>query len=260
MPRKTPGTRHFKDSAFLKTLGRHCRRLRTQRGYSIDRLAKESDRLSTSVIHRLENGSGPVTVSALHRYASTLGLPPSLLLDFELPQKVVESTQKTGRAIHVLGPNHPKVKTGKFKTLLPLFSLEAAAGYFGGGKEVEPEGWIEIKPGRKLDSRMFIARAVGDSMIPRIHSGEYLVFRTDPAGSRQGKIVLAQYRGPADPETGGSYCVKQYRSSKVVDRGESWHHQQVVLAPLNPDYEPIILAPKNEHDFRIVAEYLFTLS
>ena len=39
-------------------------------------------------------------------------------------------------------------------------------------------------------------------MEPRIHDGDYCVFRAKPEGTRQGKIVLAQYRGPADPETG----------------------------------------------------------
>jgi len=28
-----------------------------------------------------------------------------------------------------------------FKTLLPLYTLKAAAGYFGSGEAVEPEGW-----------------------------------------------------------------------------------------------------------------------
>ncbi len=53
-------------------------------------------------------------------------------------------------------------------------------------------------------------------MLPRIHSGDLLVFRADPSGSKQGRVVLAQYRGPADPDTGGSYTVKQYGSSKLA--------------------------------------------
>ena len=52
---------------------------------------------------------------------------------------------------------------------------------------------------RRADVR---GRAVGRSMEPMIHDGDFLVFRANPVGTRQGKIVLAQYRGPADPETG----------------------------------------------------------
>ena len=36
-----------------------------------------------------------------------------------------------------------RVKREAFKTLLPLYTLKAAAGYFGNGEAVEPEGWVE---------------------------------------------------------------------------------------------------------------------
>ena len=46
-----------------------------------------------------------------------------------------------------------------------------------------------------------------------------MVFRAKPAGTRQGRIVLVQYRGEADPDTGGSYTVKRYSSEKVAAEG-----------------------------------------
>jgi SOS-response transcriptional repressor LexA len=107
-----------------------------------------------------------------------------------------------------------RVKREAFKTLLPLYSLRAAAGYFGNGEAVEPEAWIEAEGLGPLDEQMFVARAVGRSMEPAIHDGDLLVFRANPVGTRQGKTVLAQYRGPADPETGGSFTVKRYSSEK----------------------------------------------
>jgi hypothetical protein len=76
------------------------------------------------------------------------------------------------------------------------------------GEAVEPEGWVEADGVGRLDERMFVCRAVGRSMEPAIRDGDYLVFRAKPAGTRQGKIVLAQYRGPADPDTGGAFTVK----------------------------------------------------
>jgi SOS-response transcriptional repressor LexA len=33
----------------------------------------------------------------------------------------------------------------------------------------------------------------------------------------------------------------------------------ITLSPLNPEYEPIVLSPEREEEFRIVAEYLFTV-
>src|SRR5439155_20641901 len=35
-----------------------------------------------------------------------------------------------------------RVRREAFKTLLPLYSLKAAVGYFGNRKPVQPEGWL----------------------------------------------------------------------------------------------------------------------
>ena len=99
--------------------------------------------------------------------------------------------------------------------LLPLYSLKAAAGYFGNAEPVEPEGWVEADGAGRLDKRMFVCRAVGRSMEPRIHDGDYVVFRAKPAGTRQGKIVLVQYRGAA--ESGHGRVV--HRQALLVGEG-----------------------------------------
>ena len=221
-------------------------------------MAKESDQLSSSAIHRLETGVGAVTVSTLYRYAIALKLPLRELMSFE--EASAEAAPSRPSKLRLIALDDARVKAGAFKTLLPFYSLKAAAGIFGGGEAVEPEGWLPIERRHKLDSKMFVARAVGDSMSPDIRSGDLLVFRADPSGTRQGKVVLAQYRGPADPDTGGSYTVKRYSSSKIAESGGSWRHRQITLTSDNPDYEPIILLPKHEADFKIVAEYLFKLS
>jgi uncharacterized protein len=122
--------------------------------------------------------------------------------------------------------------------LLPLYSLKAAAGYFGRGEETEPEAWVEAEGFRKLDEQMFVARAVGRSMEPTIHDGDLLVLRANPTGTRQGKIVLAQYRGPADPETGGAFTIKRYSSEK---------------------FSPIVIPAEEADHFRVVAEFLAVL-
>ena len=89
---------------------------------------------------------------------------------------------------------------------------KAAAGYFGQGESVEPEGGIEAEGLGRLSEQMFVCRAVGRSMEPAIRDGDFLVFRAKPAGSRSGKTVLVQYRGPADPDTDGAFTVKRYSS------------------------------------------------
>lgn len=80
-------------------------------------------------------------------------------------------------------------------------------------------------------------------MEPRIHDDDFCVFRASPTGTRQGEIVLAQYRGPADPETGGSFTIKCYSSEKVLDLDGGWRHNRVTSSPLNPEHKPIVLTP-----------------
>jgi hypothetical protein len=111
----------------------------------------------------------------------------------------------------------------------------------------------------KLDRRMFVAQTTGTSMLPKIRDGDYVVFRANPTGTRQGKIVLAQYRGPTDPDTGGSYTVKKYSSVKLVSSDGEWRHKQILLSPLNREFEPIVLTPGDEDDFRILAEFVGVL-
>jgi type III restriction enzyme len=153
-----------------------------------------------------------------------------------------------------------RVQREAFKTLLPLYSLEAAAGYFGSGEAVEPQGWVEANGIGRLNERMFVCRVVGRSMEPTIRDGDYAVFRARPTGTREGKIVLAQYRGIADPGTGGAFTVKRYSSEKEAVEDEDWRHTRVVLSPLNPDYEPIVVSADEAEDMQIVAEFITVLS
>lgn len=258
MPKKK-GKTHVRYQAedFLRTLGAHCRRLRTQKGLSIDRVARQSEGLSTSVVQRLETGSGSATLSSLVRYAEVLEIHPRDLLDFPF-----EHHQSRLGRIQIVPASDPAAQSGRFRSHLPYYSLKAAAGAFGQGQDVEVQGWVDARRHAPLDPSLFVVQAVGDSMLPAIRDGDYLVMRSNPSGSRQGKIVLAQYRGPADPETGGSYTVKRYRSSKLIsadgDEG-AWRHQQITLEPLNPQYEPLVLTPKDEGDFRVVAEFVSVL-
>jgi len=152
------------------------------------------------------------------------------------------------------------VQREAFKTLLPLYSIEAAAGYFGTGEAVEPQGWVVADGIGRLNERMFVCRVVGHSMEPTIRDGDYAVFRARPTGTREGKIVLAQYRGIADPDTGGAFTVKRYSSEKEAAEDGEWRHTRVVLSPLNPDYQPIVVSADEAEDLQIVAEFITVLS
>jgi len=147
----------------------------------------------------------------------------------------------------------------KFKEYLPIYELSAACGKFGDGHDIKEEGWVEVKIGRKLDQKMFVARVFGQSMEPRIKDKSYCIFRVNVVGSRQNKIVLAELRGVADPETGGAYTVKKYKSKKEYDSEESWHHAEIILESLNPAFEPIDISKFSEGEVRIIAEFVDVL-
>lgn len=155
-------------------------------------------------------------------------------------------------------PDHEVIEVDRYVRFLPVYSLEAAAGYFGDGADVEREGWIEVDG--RLNEEMFVARIVGSSMEPRIPNGSLGVFRRIPAGTRQGKIVLAQYRGPSDPDTGGSYTVKVYEAVRTFDEDGNVVRSEVRLKPLNPAFDSIIIDATDDEAIRIVAEFVEVLA
>ena len=148
----------------------------------------------------------------------------------------------------------------KYVDFLPLYSFRAACGYFGEGEAVEELGWIRVQNLGKLNLNMFIVQASGHSMEPRIHDGDYCLFRSGVAGSRNGKIVLVQHRNFYDPDTGGSYSIKQYNSTKQLDpKTGQWRHELIELKPLNSDYNSIFIDVESvgEGDsFMVIAEFL----
>lgn len=161
-----------------------------------------------------------------------------------------------------LGPEIlPFVETARrFVDCLPFYGLRAACGAFGDGEDVECEGWVPVTGFGHLNRNMFVVRAAGHSMEPQIPDGALCVFRANPAGSRQGKTVLAQHRDVADPDTGGAFSIKHYESRKRPDPDGTWLHEEILLRPLNPAYAPIRVNPADADSFRIVAEFLGTVS
>jgi len=147
----------------------------------------------------------------------------------------------------------------RYRSCVPLLTLTAAAGAFGDSQLVEYDDWVELSGSRRLELGMFVAEIVGRSMEPRIPDGSYGLFRFRPEGSRNGRIVLAQHHGISDPEHGGRYTVKRYRSEKVASEEGSWRHVRVVLEPFNRDFAPIVLEVDDEHDVAIVAELIEVL-
>lgn len=144
----------------------------------------------------------------------------------------------------------------KYVDFLPFFSIKAACGYFGDGEAVENLGWVKVDNLGKLNRNMFVVQAVGHSMEPLISDGDYCVFRANPAGSRQGKIVLIQHYDFYDADYSGSYSIKKYTSSKRYNEDGTWMHEEIVLCPLNTDFAPIVLREDDAYEFRVIGEFI----
>ena len=144
----------------------------------------------------------------------------------------------------------------RYRSIVPIYSLKAAAGTFGAGEAVEPDGWANLDDGPTLRVGMFVAEVTGRSMEPRIPDGAWCLFASPVAtGPNNGDILLVENRMISDPDTGGSYTLKRYHSKKVRD-GELWENEEITLEPLNPEYEPIVLRPEQDGGVRVIAEFI----
>jgi SOS-response transcriptional repressor LexA len=149
----------------------------------------------------------------------------------------------------------------RYENCVPIWSLKAAAGGFSSSQEVEQlEEWAEIENSRKLRQGMFTAQVVGKSMEPTIPDGSWCLFSYPAAGSRDGRILLVQHHDIHDPETGGSYTIKRYKSTKVADDEGGWRHSEIRLEPDNKEYQPIILKDADEGEVEVLADFLEVIS
>lgn len=228
----------------VNSLIRSLQEKRERMGLSQERLAEELD-ISHMTIQFLEQRRRDPSLPMLFYICRYLGI--------ELSWKDISSRQE------IIENDDPRVRKGAYRNLLPLYSFTAAAGRFHQAEEAEPLGWVEIKGHGKLQRSMFVARAVGASMEPKIHDGDLLVFRANPEGTRNGKIVLAQYRDAADSGSAGSFVVKVYSSTKAAGADGELAHKRILLRSLNPDYSHIEIPPGRAENFRIIAEFLFVI-
>lgn len=171
-----------------------------------------------------------------------------------IPQRQEEQDQDIARIVDFV-PNDEQ-----YTVYLPLYSLKAACGYFGEGEAVNEVGWIQVDGMGKLNRNMFVVQASGHSMEPQIHDGDFCVFRANPAGSRQGKIVLVQHYNYYDSDYAGGYSIKEYSSVKSFDEFGNWQHEKIELLPLNKDYNPIIIEAEDAEEFRVIGEFVGILS
>lgn len=144
----------------------------------------------------------------------------------------------------------------------PVIDIAIAAGAFSETQVVdEAEAWVEVgADGPRSLEGVFAARVVGESMNNRIPNGSLCLFRLNPTGTRQGRVVVAQHSSITDPEHGGSFTVKVYSSEKAQAEDGTWSHTRIVLRPDSEDatFEPIVLTPEalDDESVRVIAEWV----
>ena len=171
-------------------------------------------------------------------------------------EAVIESAHADTLPFRLLEPEDVK----PYANALPCFDVKVAAGAFSPEQWTEDCQWIEPPEHIAIREGYFIAQVVGESMNQRIPNGSWCLFKANPTGSREGKIVLVQHRDIQDPAYAGSYTIKTYRSEKVAT-DEEWQHQKIVLEPRSnqPEFSPIYLDASTAQELSIIGEFVTTL-
>jgi len=170
-----------------------------------------------------------------------------------------ESTAYKGLDLPVVSIEQAKPYQG----FVPIFDLEVAAGGFSDQQGLESPDeydWVQLPEHINTTQGMFVTRVVGESMNKRIINGSWCLFKANPGGSRNGKIVLVQHRDIEDPDHGGTYTVKTYHSEKIEEDGVLVN-QRIVLKPETTayGYSPIIIEDGGE-ELVVVGEWLGSIN
>lgn len=144
---------------------------------------------------------------------------------------------------------------------VPILDVKVAAGEFSKAQWLQDCQYAELPEHITAKPGFFIAQVVGESMNRKIPNGSWCLFREPSGGSRNGKVVIVQSRDIRDPDTGGQYTVKVYRSEKE-ETGGIWSHRIIRLEPDSMDsyFKPIILEPDSVNDLRVVGEFVGIIS
>lgn len=236
----------------LPSVAQQIKRLRVARGLTQEAMA-ESLGIALKNVQRLEAGRQNLTLATLQNIADVLDVEPHELLASQSSTREPEAMSLT-RALRGLvkhGAQIAHTRARPKRDFLPLMTLQAAASQFGNAKEVEVKAWVKLRSARPsaLEGR-FIAQVRGTSMQPTVPHAALGLFRAPVVGSLEGRVILAEWRGPADPESGGAYALK--RMGPIESRREGGFRMQLLSD--NDEFAPIVLEGDRAAGVRVVAE------
>ena len=198
-------------------------------------------------------------------YEKLGGLGDCIFLEREFPRvarHLVSPATATAAALPAEPILLPFSIERAYQTCLPYYPIQVAASKFLGGDAPESADWLDVAAlgfTKQLAREMFVCRVVGRSMHPTIPDGSLCVFRASVGGTRQGRVLLVEKHDMTDPETGGSYTVKRYRSSKAQTE-EGWTHETIELIPDNKEFATLRFKADDDAELRVIAEFVGILT
>lgn len=150
------------------------------------------------------------------------------------------------------------IEVKPFMNAVPIFDIKVAAGNFSGFQTVSDFSWVKLPDEFVVKEGLFVLQVVGESMNKRIPDGSWCLFKANPGGTRNGKIVLVEHRNITDPDNGGHYTIKRYASTKSNQEEDSWEHKSITLSPESTDqkFKPIELTPENHEEYKVIGEFI----
>lgn len=182
------------------------------------------------------------------------------------PRKIASAPQPDSRDSNVIPLRRVSIaERAAGMPAVPLIDMRIAAGAFSDPQALEESAtdWVALPDWVRPQPGLFVAQVLGESMNRRIPNGAWCLFRANPTGTREGKVVVVQHRSIDDPETGGRYTIKVYSSEKIPAEDGGWHHRRITLRPDSdrPGFEPIVIeAGSGDEGFVVVAEMLMVLT
>jgi SOS-response transcriptional repressor LexA len=218
--------------------------------YTLEWMDSDPNRIDIKYFQGLITGRKNFTLLTLYKICRKLSVQPAEILG-NIP---LDSAADKAMKLRVLRESEVR----PYQNAIPVFDITAAAGRFSMPQLAASESWIAFdKPARDL----FACQVVGDSMDKVIPDGSWCLFRANPEGSRQNKIVLVQYRDSTDSDQTGRYTIKRYASEKREAADGTMEHTRIILRPesYNPSHQPIVLTPDQAESLWLVAEFLRVL-
>ena len=154
----------------------------------------------------------------------------------------------------------PLHEVKEYENCVPFYDISVAAGGFSESQQASNFEWVELPESYKPTKEHFVCKVTGASMNKIIPNGSWCLFKKDPGGSREGKVVLVQHYNIQDSEYASGYTIKTYESKKVV-KEEEWSHKKIILKPnsYDPDYQPIELNDDELSTLKVVGIFVAVL-